>query len=103
MTNLTPIINLAIALIGAIVSAFVIPLIRKKMSKEDTDKLMALIRIAVMAAQQLYWDAEGPVRKQYVLDFLAAQGYDIDDEAILNAIEAEVLALHQKLVGEEDE
>lgn len=97
MIDLTPIINLIIALIGAVIAVFVIPWLKKNISQQDMDKMMELIKIAVYAAQQLHWDKSGDERKQYVLDFLAENGYDINDQAVLNAIEAEVLKLHKAL------
>lgn len=102
MTNLTPIILAVITLVFAAIAAFVIPWLKKKLSKEDMDAMLQLIQIAVRAAQQMYYAEGGDVRLKYVMDFLAAQGYDVDDEAIRAAIEAEVLALHQALVGDSE-
>lgn len=102
MTDLTQIASLIVALIGAVISAFVIPWLKKKISKQDMDKMLELIEIAVYAAQQLYWDKKGSERLQYVLDFLAENGYDVDDKTVRNAIEAQVLALHKALVGDDE-
>lgn len=101
MTNITPIVNMIIAFIGLVLTVLFVPWIKKKISKEDMNKMLELIRIAVSAAQQLYWDKDGDFRNAYVLDFLAKQGYDICDEAVLNAIEAEVLKLHQALIADD--
>lgn len=103
MIDITHIAQIIIALIGAIISAFVVPCIRNKISKQDMDKMLELIEIAVYAAQQLYWDKKGSERLQYVLDFLSEHGYDVDDKTVRNAIEAQVLALHESLVGDGNE
>lgn len=102
MIDLTPIILCVIAVIGIVISVRVIPILKNKYSKQELEKMLQLVRIAVYAAQQLLRDKTGEERKQYVLDFLAKHGYDVDDEAVLNAIEAEVLALHEALVGDDE-
>ena len=95
--NLTPIINAVIALIGALLAAFVIPWLKRKMSQQDMNKMLNYVGIAVYAAQQLYYSKSGQERLKYVLDYLASLGYDVDDESVRNAIEAEVLKLHKQL------
>ena len=97
--NITPIINAVIALIAALVSAFVIPWIKKKAASCDLDQMQAWTGIAVAAAEQLYTALQGDVKKQYVMKYLAEKGYDVSDEDIENAIEAEVLRLHNELYG----
>jgi tetrahydromethanopterin S-methyltransferase subunit C len=97
--DITPIINAIIALIAALVSAFVIPWIKKKVAACDLDQMKAWTEIAVAAAEQLYTSLQGDVKKQYVKKYLAAKGYNINDEDIENTIEAEVLRLHNELYG----
>lgn len=94
--NLTPIINALILLIGAIISAFVIPWIREKTNREQRDTLNAWVQIAVGAAEQLYAIADGAKKREYVLNFLMEHGYVIDD-TVINALENEVLKLHHEL------
>ena len=97
MTDLTPVINACIALVATIITAFVVPWIKRNTSAKDREELLKWVEIAVMAAQQLHYQLEGEERKQYVLDFLAQKGYDVSSEEIDNAIEAAVLKLHQEL------
>ena len=97
MTDLTPVINAFIALIAALITAFVVPWIKRNTSAKDREELLKWVEIAVMAAQQLYHQLDGEERKKYVLDFLAQKGYDVSSEEIENAIEAAVLKLHQGL------
>lgn len=52
--NITPIIEAAFALIAAIITAVVVPYIRSKTTDTQQAELMALVRIAVTAAEQLY-------------------------------------------------
>lgn len=101
MIDLTDIIKILVTLMSAVITAFVVPWLKKKISKEDMTVLLELVRIAVYAAEQLFPSEQGKDKLQYVLDFLVSKGYDVDDKAIRNAIEAEVLALHRALVGGE--
>lgn len=97
MTDLTPVINAFIALVAALVTAFVIPWIKRNTSAKDREELLKWVEIAVMAAQQLYHQLDGSKRKEYVLDFLREKGYDVTSAEVDNAIEAAVLKLHQEL------
>lgn len=97
MTDLTPVINAFIVLVATLITAFVIPWIKRNTSAKDREELLKWVEIAVMAAQQLYHQLDGEERKKYVLHFLAQKGYDVRSEEIENAIEAAVLKLHQEL------
>ena len=97
MTDLTPVFNALITLLATLVTAFVIPWLRKKTSQQDREAMLAWVEIAVAAAQQLYHDLDGVSRKKYVLGFLSDKGYSVDDAALDNAIEAAVLRLHREL------
>lgn len=97
MTDLTPVINAFIALIAALITAFVVPWIKRNTSAKDREELLKWVEIAVMAAQQLYHQLDGSKRKEYVLNFLQEKGYDVTSAEVDNAIEAAVLKLHQEL------
>lgn len=97
MIDLTPVVNAAILLIAALITAFVIPWLKRKTTAQDREEMLKWVEIAVAAAQQLYHNLDGAARKQYVLDFLAEKGYCLDDKEIDNAVEAAVLKLHKEL------
>lgn len=97
MTDLTPVINAFIALVAALITAFVIPWIKRNTSAKDREELLKWVEIAVMAAQQLYYNCDGLERKMYVKDFLESKGYNVSSAEVDNAIEAAVLKLHQDL------
>lgn len=100
--DLTSVITAFIAALTAILIRYLIPWIRSKTSEQDRKDLLVWVDIAVAAAQQLYYQMSGPERKQYVLDFLEKQGFDVNDPEVDAAIEAAVLALHQSLEDSED-
>ena len=104
MTDITPIIEAVIALLLAVLTIFVIPAIRKHMSKSDFDKMYSVIVVAVRAAEQIFklTHPEGDVgaeKKIFVLNYLHDRGYNIDDEQVNMIIEAAVLELNQAMKG----
>lgn len=95
--ELTEIICAVITLLAAIITATVVPWLKKKMSVQERNEMFKWVEIAVMAAQQLYHNLDGKMRKEYVVRFLESKGYDVDTQEVDSAIEAAVLKLHQKL------
>lgn len=97
----TQIISAIIALISAMVSAFLIPWLKSKIDAETLKKVSTYVDIAVSAAEQLYTAVDGDAKKAYVLKYLADNGIRFDAETIDNLIEAAVLKLHHELYGSE--
>ena len=92
--NITPIIEAAFALIAAIITAVVVPYIRSKTTDTQQAELMALVRIAVTAAEQLYiGTGKGAEKKAYVLAWLAERGITVDAEQLDAMIESAVYGL----------
>ncbi|MBD5383738.1 MAG: holin [Ruminococcaceae bacterium] len=95
--NITVIINAAVALIAAIVSTFLIPWIKSKTTAQQREELVAWVKIAVSAAEQIYkGSGRGADKKQYVLDFLANNGFTVDTDSVNAAIEAAVKQLNSE-------
>ena len=92
--NITPIIEAAFALIAAIITAVVVPYIRSKTTDTQQAELMALVRIAVTAAEQLYiGTGKGAEKKAYVLAWLAERGITVDANKLDAMIESAVYGL----------
>lgn len=95
--NITVIINAVIALIAAVVSTFLIPWIRSKTTSQQREDLIAWVKIAVAAAEQIYkGSGRGEDKKKYVLDFLAQSGFTVDTDSVNAAIEAAVKQLNSE-------
>lgn len=95
MIDITPIINAVIALAAALITVFVIPWVRANTTAEEQAAILQWVKIAVAAAEQIYnGPGRGEEKKQYVLDFLAGQGFAVDDEAVNAAIEAAVAQIN---------
>ena len=99
MIDLTPIINVLILVVATLVSVYLVPWIKSKKTAEQTKDLMAWARIAVAAAQQLYYQLDGEARLDHALSVMREAGFDVDTIEVRNAIEAAVLELHDALEG----
>lgn len=100
MIDLTPLINAIIAVLAAFLACYVIPWIKAKTTAQEREDLLVWVDIAVAAAQQLYYQADGKKRLEYALELLESKGFEIDD-TVTDAVEAAVLRLHQELEGTE--
>lgn len=89
--DITPVVNAVIALIAAVVTAFVIPWVKSKTTVAQREEIEAWVRIAVTAAEQIYSGVgKGKEKKKYVLDFLAEKNLKIDEESVDLMIESAV-------------
>lgn len=91
--NLTQIILAVITLIGAIITRYVIPWLKDKLDDRQYDVLATLVRVGVFAAEQLFSKEQWKEKKQYVLDLLVENGYEVDVTAVDALIEATVREL----------
>ena len=97
----TQIISAVIALISALVSAFLIPWLKTKIDANKLQTIKTYVEIGVKAAEQLYAATDGEEKKAYVVNFLAEHGIRFDVSTIDQLIEAAVLQLHHELYGSE--
>ena len=97
----TQIISAVIALISALVSAFLIPWLKTKIDAKKLQTIKTYVEIGVKAAEQLYAATDGEEKKAYVINFLAEHGIRFDVSTIDQLIEAAVLQLHHELYGSE--
>ena len=95
--DITNIIEIVIALIGALITAFFIPWLRTKTTEAQRKNTAVIIKTLVSAAEQLYGSGCGAEKLQYVADCLEKMGYtlDIDDvtDEVRAVIESAVLEL----------
>jgi len=97
MTDITSVVEAVIALAVTVITVFLIPWISSRTTAQEREELLSWVDIAVAAAQQLYHKCSGSQRLDYALALLEEKGYDIDDGAVVDAVEAAVLKLHQQL------
>ena len=102
MIDLTPLMNAVIALLAALILRYVIPWVSAQTTAKQRENMLAWVDVAVCAAQQWYHHLDGQTRLDYALSFLKEKGFDIDNDVVLDAVEAAVLKLHQGLVKSDD-
>lgn len=95
--DLTKVIEAGVALLAAVITVFLLPWLSSKTTAQEREELLRWVDIAVAAAQQLYYQLDGEARLNYALALLEEKGYDIDDGAVLDAVEAAVLKLHRQM------
>ena len=91
MIEITPIIKAVLALLAAIVTGVLVPLIRSKTTLSQRQELMEWITIAVSAAEQIYQGSgRGQEKKAYVVKWLLDRGITVNDKEIDAMIESAV-------------
>ena len=98
--DLTQIIMAIITLIGGLVAKYVIPFIKSKLTDRQYDALCMLVRTGVYAAEQIFTSEQWKEKKQYVVDLLKENGYEVDSTAVDALIEATVRELRIEQGGQ---
>jgi hypothetical protein len=99
MLDLTPLAVAIISLCVVFITGVALPLAKAKWGAENVNEFLQWVRIGVQAAEQIYEFTDGKEKKKYVLNFLAEQGYNVNEAEVDSAIEAAVLELHTELYG----
>lgn len=97
MTDLTLVVNAVITLAAALITAFVIPWLKRNTSAKDREEFLKWVEIAVAAAEQLFYATQGTEKKKFVVQFLNDKGFTFSEEEVNTAIEGAVLRLHRDL------
>lgn len=101
MVDLTQIIVAILTLAISLVSVFLIPYLKTKVSSEQLETIKFWVNIAVEAAEMIYvGSGRGEEKKAYVVEFLNSKGFTLNTQEIDNIIEAAVLEL--KLTEKEE-
>jgi hypothetical protein len=99
MFDITPIFEAIIALAAAIVTSLLIPYIRSRTTAEQQENINAWVQIAVTAAEQIFkGSGRGAEKYEYVIEFLADKGFNLDEKTVDVLIEAAVKALNEGLM-----
>ena len=104
MIDLTHIMEAIIALVVAVITAFVIPWLKGKIDADKLEQIKLWVTVAVEAAEQLYnGTGRGEEKKAYVVKFLQEKGFTIDPDSLDKLIEAAVFNLPEYigLIGTE--
>lgn len=107
-TDITPILELAVKLIFAAVTIFLIPKIKKlfaaKFSESDQKKLIRWAEIAVQAAEEAARSGliDKKAKYQYAKDFLEKRGATLDADAMQALIDSTVWELFNQFKKDSD-
>lgn len=94
MINITPIVEAVVGLAVAVITVFVIPYFKSKTNAQQQVQILAWVKIAVSAAEQIFTgDGKGTEKKQYVLDWLHSHNITVDESRLDALIESAVYAL----------
>ena len=91
--DITEIVEAVIILASAVITTFVVPVLKQKLSAEKRQKLLFWIETAVNAAEQLYGSKTGQQKKEYVVSFFLSKGIVADIDEVTALIESEVYKL----------
>ena len=95
MIDLTQVVVAILTLVISLVSAFLVPLIKSKVSAEQLETIKFWVNVAVEAAEQMYvGSGKGAEKKAYVVSFLNSKGFTLNIEEIDALIEGAVCELH---------
>ena len=91
--DFTDILEGIVALLSALVTTFLIPYLRQRLTQEKQQKLSFWVQTAVKAAEQIYGSKTGQQKKEYVVAFLLSKGIVVDIDEVTALIESEVYNL----------
>lgn len=98
--DLTPLLQALLSLAVLIITAYLIPFMKRRAGEEKWSEVQKWVQIAVYAAEMLYTGSgRGAEKKNYVLAFLRSKGYVLDEVKVNTLIEAAVKEL-QIAVGD---
>ncbi|MBQ3151486.1 MAG: holin [Clostridia bacterium] len=94
---MTQILSLIAALAGTLITTFLVPYLKARLTERQQDALSLLVKTAVEAAEQIFKNEQssGDKKRAFVRDFLYNNGVTADDEKIVNMIESSVYNLHK--------
>lgn len=96
--DITTVLEASVALISALITCFLIPLVKSRISADKKGKLEFWIETAVNAAEQLFKGIQksGSQKKDFVVQFLLSKGLVFDIDEVTAMIESEVYKLSNK-------
>ena len=96
--DLTQIVVALIGTLAAIITRYVIPLIKAKIDAGKLEKISFWVKIAVEAAEKIYKEpGMGEQKKEFVIDFLNQHDILLDEQQVDVMIEAAVLQMQNAL------
>lgn len=76
--NLTPFIEVFLSIVFSLVAYRLLPWIKARAGEAQQDRIDAVIRTLVFAAEQIFGAAHGAEKMEYVCEQLRDKGYEVD-------------------------
>lgn len=95
MIDLTPLFEALIGLLAAIVTIYLIPWIKTRLTSDQIAKARMVVEIAVYAAEKAYGPCCGKEKLEYAKQILAAHGVKLDTKRMLAMIDATIKKMEQ--------
>ena len=90
MIDLTPIIQAAITLAAALITAYLIPWLRSRTTVEQQTYIRMAVQVAVYAAEKAYGAGHGEEKLAYAEKVLAKHNVKLDTDKLKALIDAEI-------------
>lgn len=103
MFDMTIVLEAIIALALAVLTGLAIPYLKSVTTTAQQEQISTWVKVAVMAAEQLYASEEGAAKKSYVVDYLSAIGLTVDSTELDALIESAVYQLASEFEVMEEE
>ena len=93
------ILKIVVSICAALISIYVIPLLREKLADSKYQRLLEMVEIAVRAAEQTIGSGHGSVKKDEVINYVTAwmiqHGIEITEEQLDQLIECAVFNMNR--------
>lgn len=102
MNDLTfNILKLVISVVAALIGVYLVPYIKNKLADERYAQLLAMVEVAVRAAEQTIGSGEGKLKKKEVMDFVMnwinENGIKISETQLSQLVEAAVFNMNLEI------
>ncbi|MBQ4187829.1 MAG: holin [Firmicutes bacterium] len=99
MIDLTVIVKAVVTLILALITSFLIPMIKAKVDADKLQTIQTWVMIAVEAAEQIFNQPRmGEQKKAFVEEFLMSKGFTLSVDEMDSLIEAAVHELNSAIL-----
>ena len=96
--DITLLIRALFLVISFVYTVVLVPYIRSKTTEEQYSKLKFYVKTGVQAAEMIYKEpGMGPIKKDYVLNYIEGRGFIVDEHELDALIESAVLELKNSL------
>lgn len=90
-------LELFFAVLGMVITVFLVPCLKAMLKQHQRRELLESAETAITAVQQMFPQLDGELQRQYALDLLESQGFEVNTLETKMVIEAATLRLNSML------